>query len=288
MRPHAVLQNPESANDTTLKNTALYYHFFGSPSEQMQSLCELGQRYVERGEYGEALKVYLMAEEIPADKVSDAEREHLHRQMIKLIQYLPEPLESFHPQIDWLKNTLISVLVIQLLTILVMFVQIRRKGKQEAQLQALYDDLCAEYEQVRNLPLLFSGIPPASVETVEKKIRALGAFFTDSRPKSLDIVTDQLDSLTQNRKDLLETIGMLFTTYHPVFVSYLLEKNLTTLEVGYCCLLVMGLRTGEMKDVINRSGVYNINVTIRRKLDISANESTLSSILKKLYSDLER
>lgn len=286
-RPDTVLENPDTTNDTLLKNTALYFQFFGTPSEQIQSLCRLGQHYVEKREYDEALKVYRLAEKIPAGKVTEAELTQLHNQEMSLLQYLPEPQETFRPQSPWFKKTIITLLILQFFTILVMSSQFRKQKKQEAQLQALYDDLRAEYDQVRNLPFMLSGLPPASRETVEKKMRALGAFFTDSAPKSLDVVADQLDSLAQNRKDLLETIGMLYATYHPAFVSHLLEKNLTTLEVGYCCLLVMGLRTGEMRDVINRSGVYNINVAIRRKLEIDTNASTLSSCLKKMYASLE-
>lgn len=237
-RPYDVLQNPASASDTLLRNAALFYQLFGTPSEQAQ-----------------------------------------------LQEYLAGSTTTIREN-SWLKGTLIALLTIQLTTILLMHSQFRRQKAKEAELRALYDQLYAEYDQVRHLPLMIADLPPASNEMLEKKLRALGAFFTGTPPPSLDIVADQLESLTQNRKELLETIGMLYATYHPAFVSRLLERNLTTLEIGYCCLLVMGLRTGELKDVINRSGVYNINVAIRRKLDIDANASTLSAYLKQLYSQL--
>ena len=237
-RPYDVLQNPESASDTLLRNAVLYYQLFGTPSEQAR------------------LQEYLSVVATDRD------------------------------QNKWLKGTLVALLVIQLATILLMHSQFRKQKAKEAQLRALYDQLYAEYDQVRHLPIITADLPPVSQEILEKKLRALGAFFTEAAPPSLDIVADQLETLTQNRKELLETIGMLYATYRPAFVSRLLESNLTTLEIGYCCLLVMGLRTGEMKDVINRSGVYNINVTIRRKLDIDANASTLSAYLKQLYSSL--
>lgn len=239
MSPYDVLKDPESANDTLRRNAAIYFHFFGTPSEQAA-----------------------------------------------LQEYLPDTSKAPQDFNTWLKQSLIILLIVQFATILVMTSQFRKQKKQEEELKALYDQLRAEYEQVRSLPLMVADFPPASRETLEKKMRALGAFFSDSTPPSLDLVADQLDTLTQNRKELLETIGMLYAAYHPRFISHLLERNLTTLEVGYCCLLVMGLRTGELKDVINRSGVYNINVTIRRKLDIDANASTLSSYLKQLYASL--
>lgn len=200
--------------------------------------------------------------------------------------YLPMAPSSSQDFNTWLKHTLIALLLIQFVTILLMASQFRNQKKEEAELKALYDQLHAEYDQVRKLPLMMADLPPASRETLNKKMHALSAFFSDSIPPSLDIVADQLDSLTRNRKELLETIGMLYAAYHPRFVSRLLESNLTPLEVGYCCLLVMGLRTGELRDVINRSGVYNINVAIRRKLDINTNASTLSSYLKQLFTSL--
>lgn len=239
MSPYDVLKDPESANDTLRRNAAIYFHFFGTPSEQAA-----------------------------------------------LQEYLPDTSKAPQDFNTWLKQTLIILLIVQFATILLMNAQFRKQKKKEAELKALYDQLHAEYDQVRSLPLMVADLPPSSRETLDKKMRALGAFFADTTPPSLDMVADQLDNLTQNRKELLETIGMLYAAYHPRFVSRLLESSLTPLEVGYCCLLVMGLRTGELRDVINRSGVYNINVAIRRKLDIDANASTLSSYLKQLYANL--
>ncbi len=287
-RAHTILENSEAYSDTLLQNAVIYYKIFGSHSQQLQALCLLGHRYVEEGRYGDALDVYRQAESIPIGRLSDSERETLLECEIELLEYISGSLELFRPnKTEWRIITLIVLLIIQLLTITIMLSQFRKHRRDEHELRDLYNNLLSEYSQIRKLPLILSDFPPGSDETIKRKIRALGAFFTNDTPESLEIVNDQLDSLTQNRKDLLETIGMLYATYRPRFVSCLLESNLTTLEVGYCCLLVIGLRTGEMKDIINRSGVYNINVVIRRKLKIESNSSTLSAFLKKLYSELE-
>lgn len=163
----------------------------------------------------------------------------------------------------------------------------RKQSRRETQLKKTYEHLRAEYEQIKNLPMLISDLPESSQQRITSKIRAIGHFFSNPLPSSLDLIANQLESLTQNRKELLETIGLLYATYRPHFVSRLLDYHLTSLEVGYCCLLVAGLRTGELKDVINQTGVYNINVGIRKKLRLDANTSTLSAFLKNIYAQTE-
>lgn len=222
-----------------------------------------------------------------------AARQYLHlSQSLNLESYLAQvdivdERESFRRRNGWLWNTLFIIIVLTLAIAVVMSSEFRKQVRREQNLKDVYEHLRAEYEQIKNLPMLVSGLPPDSQETLIDRIRAMGRFFSNPYPESLDLVADQLESLSQNRKELLESIGILYAVYHPAFVSKLLDSRLTTLEVGYCCLLVAGLRTGEIKDVINKSAVYNINVAIRKKLEIDANASTLSAFLKNLYAQTE-
>ena len=99
------------------------------------------------------------------------------------------------------------------------------------------------------------------------------------------MIAPQLESLTNNRKVLVETIGLLYAVYRPDFMMKLVERGLTPAECGYCCLIALGLRNGEVSDVINREGVNNINSAIRKKLGIQANSTKLGTVLKEMFGD---
>ena len=116
---------------------------------------------------------------------------------------------------------------------------------------------------------------------------SLAQFFSAERPSSLDKVADQLDSLTENRKELLETIGLLYAVYYPSFVNRLQAYNLSNGEIGFCCLLVLGFRTGEIGNVINRSSSYHISSAIRQKVGLGPKDTNLSIFLKEIFKATE-
>lgn len=120
-----------------------------------------------------------------------------------------------------------------------------------------------------------------------ERVKSLAQFLSAEPPSSLDKVADQLDSLTENRKQLLGTIGLLYAVYHPSFVHRLQDSGLTNGEIGYCCLLVLGFRTGEIGDVINRSTTYHISSAIRRKVGLGPKDTNLSIFLKTLFKETE-
>lgn len=162
-----------------------------------------------------------------------------------------------------------------------------RRRKENDRLRQLYYALQEEYEDFRQLPARMEGVSEEAKALLDQRMTALGAFFTKEQPSSLSHVSTQLETLTENRKELVDTIGLLYAVYHPAFVSRLMESGLTTAEVGYCCLLVLGFRTSEIGDVINRAGIYNISSVIRKKLDLGPNDTNLGIWLKRLYKEME-
>ena len=81
----------------------------------------------------------------------------------------------------------------------------------------------------------------------------------------------------------METIGLLYAIYYPEFTTCLINKNLSITEIGFCSLLVLGFRTGELGEIINRSGFYNISSAIRKKIGLGPNDTNLSIWLKQTY-----
>ena len=163
-------------------------------------------------------------------------------------------------------------LVFGILLLLVMgtasFYFVRKKRREEARMASMYEDLRAEYDSLQQISQTTVQVNDRAKALLGDRMRALGAFLTEEQPESLDRAASRLETLTENRKELVETIGLLFGVYHPRFISMLLEYGLTTMEVGFCCLYVLGFRTTEIGDVINRSGYYNISSDIRKKLPV--------------------
>lgn len=177
-------------------------------------------------------------------------------------------------------------LIVALLCV-VFIVELRKRRKQKDRLGVLYDSLKEEYAQMSALLKNNSNIQDEARTLLGQRVKSLAQFLSADPPSSLSKVADQLDSLTENRKELLETIGLLYAMYHPAFVNSLQGFGLSNKEIGYCCLLVLGFRTGEIGDVINRSSSYHISSAIRQKVGLGPNDTNLSIFMKRLFKEKE-
>ena len=179
----------------------------------------------------------------------------------------------------------IGILILCVLTFAL--IRMRKKSIQQQKLISMYNALKEEYEGLKQISIpAENGANSKAQELLGERMRALAAFFTEEQPYALEHASSRLEALTEDRKELVETIGLLFGVYCPRFVSMLLEHNLTTMEVGFCCLYILGLRTSEIGDVINRAGYYNISSEIRRKLPVG--QKKLATWLTEQYNDLCR
>lgn len=185
------------------------------------------------------------------------------------------------------KETVIAISVFLLCVFAFALMRIRRKNIQQQKLVSMYDALKEEYEGLKQISIpAENGANSKAQELLGERMRALAAFFTEEQPDALEYASSRLEALTEDRKELVETIGLLFGVYCPRFVSMLLEYSLTTMEVGFCCLYVLGLRTSEIGDVINRAGYYNISSEIRKKLPVG--QKKLATWLAEQYNALCR
>ena len=145
----------------------------------------------------------------------------------------------------------------------------KRRRAENARLLRMYKDLQDEYGSLQDILDRNTHVNDAAIAKLGERLRAIGVFLSEKRPESLGQVAEKMETLTEDRKSLIETVGLLFAVYHPAFVSMLLDYGLTTSEIGFCCMHVLGYRTSEIGDVINRSSYYNISSDIRKKLPIS-------------------
>jgi len=167
--------------------------------------------------------------------------------------------------------------------IMILALLLRKWGKEINEINLLYQSMKEEQNELSSILQSNAELQEQARTLLGERITAIGKFLAKDKPKFLNQVSDQLENLTENRKRLLETIGMLYAIYHPGFISKLMQKNLSPAEIGYCCLLQLGFRTGEISDVINRSSTYNISSAIRQKLGLGPRDTNLSIFIKELY-----
>ena len=180
----------------------------------------------------------------------------------------------------WWIMVIVSALIIGLLARMLF-----RRRKEKEHLQRIYGELKQEYQDLQSLPAKMESISHEAAGLLGDRLKVLAHFFTGKQPASLDLIAPQLETLSENRKELLESIGLLLAVYRPDFVVQLIDNGLTPAECGYCCLLALGLRNAEVSEVINREGVNNINSAIRKKLHLESNSTKLGTVLKGMMDD---
>lgn len=186
--------------------------------------------------------------------------------MVKMSQEVKSEEEKYEKNLlirrQRLTICVAALILIFFMTIFIIYV-LKRKSSEE-RLRRKYNDLKDEYEFLKKAQERI--LPEADEEAhriLERRIKALGHFLSKDTPDSLSKVADKLEDLTADKNTVTDSIGMLYAIYHPSFVLKLEEYGLTASEVGFCCLLVLGLKTSELSMVVNKSNTYNISSRIR-------------------------
>lgn len=119
------------------------------------------------------------------------------------------------------------------------------------------------------------------------RIKSLSAFLQKPIPDSLSKVAAQIDQLKGNRNYIVDSIGILYAVNYPDFISELRKSGLTSSEIGYCCLLLLGLNIPEAGKVIGReSSIYNVSSSIRKKINLSTCSSNLDKWLVRKFAEI--
>ncbi len=284
-------------NDSTLipwNSLSLAYQKMGD-NEQALNALEYYDKY-QPDDYQHSLKYYANLCSLLDSLGRDNESKAAYKQYIALsdsahtsmLSQQVSTLEERHQeQVKAIRlRQSAAILCLVLLSILSVGVPVvYRRQKRHIHLLALYDDLQEELTTLKEIQSNQEDMSKEAVSILGQRITALSRFLSNETPESLEQVSTQLENLTENRRELLDTIGMLYAVYRPNFVSKLAGYGLSSTEVGYCCLLVLGVRSGEIGDIINRSGVYNIASGIKSKFGNLAEGQHLATIVKKIYSE---
>lgn len=102
------------------------------------------------------------------------------------------------------------------------------------------------------------------------------------KPNGADIA-----KLAEDRKRMLESIGLLCSLTHPRFAAKLAQYNLTPEEIGICSLYVSDYRPKELPDVLGQRSIYQRNTEIRKKLGRCVEDTFLPLWLKKQFAELK-
>ena len=215
--------------------------------------------------------------------------------MAKMSQEVNSVKEKFESrqQIRRQHLTLSIIFFVVAFSVVIITLYLYKKHSEERRLLQKYNELKEEFQYLKNTKenyksKIISNVDEETLKILDRRIIALGTFLSKDMPDSLSKVADKLEDLTANKKIVTDSIGMLYAIYHPTFVLKLESFGLTASEVGFCCLLMLGLRTSELSQVVNKSNTYNISSQIRSKLMLEQSSGKLANWLNQLFESSEK
>lgn len=146
----------------------------------------------------------------------------------------------------------------------------------------------ARKEKLELEKLLESGtqISEEMAELLSDRIKALNDVLIGKMTDSQRLARHSrstIDSLVEDRDGFIISLAMQYSLSHPDFVRFLKKHDLTTWEIGFCCLYLLGLNGKEIAGyVLNSSNVYNMSSLIRQKLGLTVHDSNLAIYLDTL------
>lgn len=252
----------------------------------------LSEILAELKDYDEALKAHEKYAYI-----NDAEDIKLHQSDLKLVEQRHfHEIQEISQKYKFLYLTIIflSILFVSLFYIIKWY-KAYSKNKSE------YDSLTKEYDELRRLEAKLNDAYRYLSEQMDRRgesskdlmtilgyrIKSLSAFLKRPIPDALSKIPSQIEDIKKNKNYIVDSVGLLYAINYPDFVSVLQNHGLTSSEIGFCCLYIMGLNMPEVGEIIGKvSSIYNINSTIRKKLNISTSETNLDKWLVKKFSEL--
>ena len=135
-----------------------------------------------------------------------------------------------------------------------------------AKVEIIYKDKLLEYSRLEDAYKYLTEQSGREVDTSSEvlmilgyRMRSLAAFLQKPIPDSLSKVTAQIDNLKKNRNFIVDSIGILYAVNYPDFISELRGYGLTSAEIGYCCLFLLGLNMPEAVRLLEKLRVYIIS-----------------------------
>lgn len=184
------------------------------------------------------------------------------------------------------KHLYLSTILILLIIFVICAIILSKKIKEKSNLFLQLENLKAEYETLKHIEKNIkqdAGHKLEIVEILNIRMHSLSSFLKRPIPDSLSKASNQIKALKSGKYYITDNIGLLYALNYPEFVYELKKYDLTASEIGVCCLYTLNLSPEEMGDLIGKSGIYNINSGIRKKLNLTGKDGKLNRWLITLF-----
>lgn len=274
-------------SDTLIRKAIRYYRICWKHSSHLsRAYYCLSQIYENQGHLRKAAEAYLEAEILSSDGSSDSGRLPLFEKYSEHGQELILLVEKRDLKGRYVRQTTILLLgaLFVIVTVFLLLLGLRSQKKERERLLLALNELKQEYMDLKNKPVELAHLSKEARIRLGDRLNAIGCFL-ENPPEELTGFTDSLENVKQERKEILETIGLLFALWFPNYVNYLLEKKLSVSEIGYCSLITLGIQTKMLGGIIQRSSYYKISSSIRKKMGLPANDIKLGTFLREKFSE---
>ena len=186
---------------------------------------------------------------------------------------------------------IISLCLVAITLLVIILIQRIKRIKHERNLEReeterMFTSLKGEIEKLKKIKKDKS-IDKEILESVEQRIKVLNMFILAELSDSFHVIAHkELEKLMENREEFMESTKKTFMISHPKFMEYLHKQSLTEWEIGCCCLYCIGFNGAEISEYLNRKAIYNVNGTIRQKLNIPKGKTQIDIYLKQKMQEL--
>lgn len=264
------------------KDAILNYRKYNtSVSDEHTYYAIMSQLYEYTQSYKEATEAYKAYIEILDSTYIDTHTRN--------IQYIEERYEQNMAILEEKNKNLILFLVLFAVGAL-LFVCVMLIIKQVKDTRLLRNLYSSALEERKSLEKILDESPSKDTEInqiLSERMELLNKIVLNHRlshsGKSEDM-KQKINDLLNDTKEYLSTIGMTYVVKSPDVVSFLKSRGLTTWEIGYCCLYVMGYNAKEISGIMQNNQVYKISSRIREKLGLEGGKGRLETYIKDLFA----
>ena len=180
---------------------------------------------------------------------------------------------------DYMLFCFISLLALISLAVVLYRIYYRKKSEL---LKAQANDYRLLYERILGLA---SGQQKCNNNSLEELGEAIESFGNNLRGAVVASLRGAIKNIVKivGSKNAVDMVA-LFSAVHcnKMFIK-LHDYHLTNFEIGYCFLLLLGLSSIELNELLSRKNLRNISLDIRKKLFITNKEQHLQCYLNKLF-----
>lgn len=258
-----------------------YRKYNTSISDEHTYYAIMSQLYEYTQSYKEATEAYKAYIEILDSTYIDTHTRN--------IQYIEERYEQNMTILEEKNKNLILFLVLFAVCALlfVCVILIIKQVKDTRLLRNLYSSALEERKSLERILEEYPSTDAEINQILSERMELLNEIVLNHRlshsGKSEDMKR-KINDLLNDTKEYLSTIGMTYVVKNPDVVSFLKSKGLTTWEIGYCCLYVMGYNAKEISGIMQNNQVYKISSEIRKKLGLEGGKIRLETYLKDLFA----